>query len=257
VSSTSEHAEAVREAREYAARTEAFISQRHAEIYDLGIPVGFEDDRVTTFVDAFVEGGRYPLERIIEVTLRAIDVRLQQEYIAFDCGLMNEILYGDNARDEAYQARARVRLARMALQQSLIGRSRILWEKVFRWIYFIENGCDIAGRSIKGRFFAWASATPCWRFLEVYEALVDKFDQTYRTAEYHKHSVVRALMLHGTTIGDNELLTMVNGANPIPRNVVQIVREGWINQFVDLHCIEGDYHRGINNRYLRPAGDNQ
>jgi hypothetical protein len=113
--SSGQHAKAVMEAREYAARTEEFISQRHAEVYGLGEPLGFEDDRVTTFVDAFVEGGRYPIERITEVTLRAVDLRLQQEYIAFDCGSMNVILYGDHAEDEDYQAQARVRLARMAL----------------------------------------------------------------------------------------------------------------------------------------------
>lgn len=256
MSSSGQDDEAVTEARKYAVRTEEFISQRRAEIYGPGAQLGFEDDCVTTFVDAFVEGGRYPLERIVEVTLRAIDVRLQQEYIAFDGGSMNVILYGDHAEDEAYQAQARVRLARMALQQSLIGRSRILWEKIFRWIYFIENGQDIEGHSVKKRFFVWASVTPCWRFLEVYEALVGKFDQTYRTAEYHKHSVVRAHMLHGTTIDDNELLKMVNAANPIPRNVVQIMREGWTNHFTDLHFIDGDYKRGINKRYLHPTHDN-
>lgn len=184
-------------------------------------------------------------------------MRLQQEYIAFDSGLINHILYGDHAEDEAYQAQARVRLARMALQQSLIGRSRILWEKIFRWIYYIENGRDIEGRSIKKKFFDWASATPHWRFLEVYKALVEGFDQTYRTAEYHKNSVVRAHMLHGTTIDENELLKMVNAANPVPRNIVQIMREGWNNHLTDLHCIEGDYKRGINKRYLRPTHDNQ
>jgi hypothetical protein len=91
----------------------------------------------------------------------------------------------------------------------------------------------------------------------VYGALVGKFDQTYRTVEYHKHSVVRARMLHGTTIDDNDLLKMVNAANPVPRNVVQIMQEGWINHFTDLHCIEGDYKRGINKRYLRPTNDDQ
>lgn len=69
--------------------------------------------------------------------------------------------------------------------------------------------------------------------------------------------MVRIHMLHGTIIDDNELLKMVNTANPVSRNVVRIMREGSNDHFTDLHCIENDYKRGINKRYLRPTHDDQ
>lgn len=44
MSSSGQHPKAVMEAREYAVRSEEFISQRRAEIYGLGAHLDFEDD---------------------------------------------------------------------------------------------------------------------------------------------------------------------------------------------------------------------
>jgi len=110
-----------------------------------------------------------------------------------------------------------------------------------------------ARAGIKRAFFKWASKTPRWSFLEVYEPIVTKFDDSFRTPEYHKHSIVRSHMLYGLRIDENEILTMVNRAHPVPRNVLSVVRTGWNESFTDLHCEAGNFHLGIRQRYLRPG----
>ncbi len=73
--------------------------------------------------------------------------------------------------------------------RALIGKSRILWERLMSLVYYMETGREIpktGNGSVKSSFFSWIRTTPRWRYLEPYEQFLESFDASYRTPEYHK-----------------------------------------------------------------------
>lgn len=57
----------------------------------------------------------------------------------------------------------------------------------------MEKGARLEDRrSKKGKFFKMVRETPRWRLLESYEQVVTDYDDTLRTPEFHKYSVLRS-----------------------------------------------------------------
>jgi hypothetical protein len=62
-----------------------------------------------------------------------------------------------------------------------------------RFVYHLETGGEIqpsARRPYKAKFFECVQASPHWRFLAPYDAIVSRHDALYRTGEFHKGSVL-------------------------------------------------------------------
>jgi hypothetical protein len=207
------------------------------------------------FVNAYRAGGIYPEDRLRELVLRFTDVRLQEWYIRFDAGSMNEHYYLPIHQNPDLANSMRLTLSLMAVTQSIIGRSRIAWEKLMRAIYYLETGGDLqpsGSRSYKGKFFNWVSKQPTWLFLEPYKDVVTAHDDRFRTGEFHKGSVLRRVVIGGEMPDLNEIMNLSNYLiNTIWPNIVDIVRGEWPHQFTDLHSVPGAGH-GIDSRYLPP-----
>jgi hypothetical protein len=134
-----------------------------------------------------------------------------------------------------------VKIARLALNQALIGGVRITWEKLFRLLYYLDTGkSDVSGSSVKRSFFKWVKSEPKWRFLEPYEREIEHFDSTYRTAEFHKGSKLRGEILHGRAVEVNEILQPHNHVlNTIWPNLIEILHGRPASHFTTLHMLEG------------------
>src|SRR4051794_31244281 len=92
----------------------------------------------------------------------------------------------------------RLLLRRLSFDQNLIGKSRILWERVMNLVYLLETGKHLEKRrSKKAAFDQWlrSEAPEKWRILEPYGAEVQRFDDRFRTPEFHKNSMLRAGLL--------------------------------------------------------------
>jgi hypothetical protein len=89
------------------------------------------------FVQQYSTGKIYPPDRLLGVVYRLIDVKLEARYVMFDLGLMNEFCSHPTA---LVWGPSRPLLIRMALEQSVIGRSRVAWEKLMRAVYYLEEG---------------------------------------------------------------------------------------------------------------------
>ncbi|MFE2753488.1 hypothetical protein ACFXGA_15980 [Actinosynnema sp. NPDC059335] len=226
-----------------------FLTQVDFERYGPSEQNDFDVFNLAEFVEHYVSGRTYPIDRLKEATLRLVDLRLQLEYIEFDLGLMNTFYYSHPNYEQGGIIPAKSKLAKMALEQSVIGRIRIAWEKLFRLIYFLETGKpEISGHRVKRIFFKWVDTTAKWRFLTPYEAIVEAFDARYRTPEYHKHSVVRGQLVSGKDLDLNDVLTPLNYLkNTIWPNLISILNGRTAAHFTDLH--EVDQFK-IDPRYL-------
>jgi hypothetical protein len=148
----------------------------------------------------------------------------------------------------------------MALDQNLIGRSRIAWERLMRFVYFLETGTDLTpsgNRSYKAKFFAWVENQSQWLWLAPYNAVITKHDQSFRTGEFHKGSVLRPRILGRDTPKNNDFLPLSNYMrNGIWPNILQVVSGEWASHFTDLHQLPTDEPHGIGDidpKYLRSS----
>lgn len=212
--------------------------------------------RAVEFVEAYRAGDIYPEGRLRELVLRFTDVRLQEWYIQSDAGLSNEKYFMPIHLNPELANSANLKLALMASTQSIIGRSRIAWEKLMRAVYYLETGTDLqpsGNRSYKKKFFDWLQTQPKWLFLEPYKSVVDQHDDSFRTGEFHKGSILRRVILGHDMPDLNRIMelsnVMMNGIWP---NILEIVGDGWPRFFSNLHWISPSKLE-IDPRYLQPT----
>ena len=102
---------------------------------------------LSTFLDTYVESKVFPLDRLERVMDYLFDV---------DFGGYNRLAH--QGFNSSYPANTpHLWLSRLSLEQSLIGKSRILWERYMNLILFLEIGVDLdkklSKRSSKKTFF--------------------------------------------------------------------------------------------------------
>lgn len=235
------------DARDLASKIDDFAKSAQPSITEQGF-------RLTEFVDAYLSTGRYPADRLEALVYRLMDVKLQLMYVINDLAMMNE-QYFRFINLGAPETTPALMLRRMAFEQMIIGRVRITWEKLMRFIYYLETGKDIeASRSLKRKFFTWvaADAPPQWSFMLPYEAVVERHDSQFRTPEYHKNSVVRSHLTGASRPDLNDMISIHNRVNNVIwPNIVSIISGQWPVNFSDLHWSSRDSHT-IDARYLPP-----
>ena len=78
-------------------------------------------------------------------------------------------------------------------------------------VWYLETATELdIYRSKKAKFFRLIREMPTWRALLVAEPLLNWYDDQFGTAEYHTSSVLRATLLRGTEVDDNDLLDSLN-----------------------------------------------
>jgi hypothetical protein len=195
-SDQSNDGEAVGEVRSAVAEFEGVLQRARAEKYPAEVLEMLSRSapatwRLEELLDSYLRAGdRYPSDRLKGVMDRAMDLKLQLFFIMeVDLGLYNWAYQDLINANPSLADSALLKLRRMSFDQSLIGKSRILWERLMSLVYYMETGRDIpkTGKgSVKSSFFSWIRTTPRWRYLEPYEQFLESFDASYRTPEYHK-----------------------------------------------------------------------
>lgn len=214
------------------------------------------------FLDRYFECGVYPVGRAAGVLYKLIDFKLQLYYIhEIDLGLYNRLYFDEIRRigSDTKNPPPRLLLQRLSLDQNIISKSRILWERLMNLIYYLETGRELetrksSRRSKKAAFFRWAAdeAPPNWRFMSAYESSISNYDQNFRTPEFHKHSVLRSELLGQKTIDLNALLNPINlVANAVWENMLAIICGGSPTTFTGVHMLNDQSHI-IDPRYLHP-----
>jgi hypothetical protein len=183
---------------------------------------------VVDFVESYVQGSCYPIERIAPVVDRVIDVKLQFILIMIDLGLQNENVYAKARQGITLDSPVRLRLIKASLDQAIIGKNRVLWERVINLVYYLEEGGEVSGnRSKKTAFAKWANDHSKWQWLQPFHSKLTKYDDTFRTPEYHKGSVLRAELLGRKSINPNDLVSPSNAlVGVFWENLISIVKGG-------------------------------
>jgi hypothetical protein len=92
------------------------------------------------------------------------------------------------------------------------------------FIYYLERGKDLKGKSKKSRFFNFIKDTK-WSYLTEYENYIKWFDNQLRTPEVHKGSILRRYFLYGSAPPDEKILGLINiTLNAVWTNLLQIIQ---------------------------------
>ncbi len=180
---------------------------------------------IDEFYALYLEKGIYPQERVNKLIYQLFDIKIEIFYIMeLDVGLYNHLVYGAGFDKNKIDNLPYIILRKLSLDQTLIVKSRILWERVMNFIYYLETGKDLEGRSKKTRFFRLIKNTK-WSYLERYKDYIEWFDDKLRTPEVHKGSFLRRLFQTGVTRYDQEMLKLLNiVSNAVWKNLLQIIQ---------------------------------
>lgn len=205
--------------------------------------------KIAEILESYRESGLWPADRLATVIDYLFDLKLQLYYLAeIDLGIYNRLYHGPMNEDPSLKDSPRLLLVRLSLDQNLIGKSRILWERIMNLVFYLETGKDLdSKKSKKTAFFNLIEASSRWNWLAPYAAVLTKYDDAFRTPEFHKHSVLRAVLMGSREVDSNDLLQLVNRATEILDNLRWVIRDGKPQSFSDLHL---DENNEIDQRYL-------
>ena len=210
----------------------------------LSTQVAFHGWSPSAFSQVYLEHGVFPADRLSKCLYHVVDVKLQFYFILeVDLPLYRQAIHRSSPDSES-EASSVVELQRLSFEQSLIVKSRILWERIMNFVFYLETGEDLesqisAKRSKRKTFNAFLERSTKWAFLVPYGPELDEFDSNYRGPEVHKSSTLRAHLLRGTQPDSAELLRPVNRAMmTIWPNILSIVAGRAASFFNELHVTD-------------------
>jgi hypothetical protein len=161
--------------------------------------------------DVYQKAGVYPVDRLPGFMDRLIDTKLQLHFVTNVLpATQNIVVYLAGFDEKNPLATPNLQLARLSYSQATIGQSRVLWDRLMRLIYFLEEGQDPPGKSVRRRFFRTLPRwSPRWDLLKEWESEIDAYDQAYRTPEYHKGSILKKELLGGGKVDPNSLMSLL------------------------------------------------
>ena len=177
-------------------------------------------------------------------------------FVERDIGLSNKAAYLAGYQPANPLLRPDLFLVKLSLDQSVILKSRIVWERLMNLVFFIETGAELEAKvsrrkSKKAAFFDFVHDNPKWRFLAAYEKEISAYDDSFRTPEAHKNSFLRSAFLNGRDIDGNAILTLLNHAlNTIWENTLSIMEGRPVTHFSGVHI---DASGQIDGKYLPDA----
>lgn len=182
------------------------------------------------FYRIYTKSKNYPSERINQIIYYLFDIKIQLYYLLeIDLGLYNRLIYNEGYNNKNIYEFPHIQLIKLSLDQNIISKSRILWERIMNFIYYLETGEKlenvISGRKSKTRVFFKFVSTTDWQFLLDYKEYINWYDKNLRTPEFHKSSILRKHFLKGSEIKPEKVLGIVNIImNAIWENGLEIIQ---------------------------------
>jgi hypothetical protein len=167
------------------------------------------------FFDLYQRTEVYPLSRLPNLAYRIMDLKLQLYNSVQVMPAIHNHLFSDTEFTIKDPHRSPgLYLQHLCVMQALIGASRTLWDRLMSFVYYLEEGHEPNGKSIRKKFFAsiprWENK---WQAFAEWADRIDKYDRLYRTPELHKNSTLRASLFKAAAIDPNEIMPSSNSRN--------------------------------------------
>jgi hypothetical protein len=177
-----------------------------------------------SFLKKYKESAYFDESRVGALIDYFLDIKLQVFLIQeVHIGLYNTIIF-KNGKTPDYQKSPYSLLKHLALDQGTIVKSRILWERIQNFVYYLETGLDLNDSKSKSKKFKkFLTEHPVWSFLDDYSTAIEKYDEILRTPEIHKKSKLRKLFIQGEPVDSEANLVIINIVLNIWQNIFTIL----------------------------------
>lgn len=117
--------------------------------------------------DSYLSNDSWVQDRLPKTVDYLFDLKLQLYYLTeIELGIYNQLYHSPINADPSLADSPRLLLIRLSLDQNLIGKSRIFWERVMNLVYYLEKGEDLeTKKSKKKAFFNLVEDLDRWRWL--------------------------------------------------------------------------------------------
>lgn len=179
------------------------------------------------FLEIYISSSYYNEDIIERLIYTLMDIKLQMFFIfEVEIGQYNSRVIDRVETFEAITAHDFVYLTKLNIDQNLILKTRILFERIMNFVYMLENGKLLEGKSKKGKFENFLNDNKKWCFLlETIEKL-RVFDDVFRTPEVHKFSSLRRMFMSKEDDKSEEFcFDLINSfQNSIYPNILMIIQ---------------------------------
>jgi hypothetical protein len=172
---------------------------------------------IRKFYEIYQAKNIYPRERLRSLVYYLFDIKIELFFIMeLDVGLYNHLIYNIGFDKNSIEDNPYISLRKLSLDQNIIIKSLILWERIMNFIFYLEKGIELedsySKRKSKKTIFWEFIKTTKWEYLKEYEDYIKWFEETLRTPEIHKKSKLRSYFQKGlsTDAELDRILGLVN-----------------------------------------------
>lgn len=187
---------------------------------------------IEKFYTAYIQQKVYPLERLSSLVDLLFDIKIEMMMIDYELGKSNQDVYLQGYDANSSDLRPELAFRKISLDQTVIIKSRIVFEKIMNFIYLLETGEILRapkGSSKKAKFFKFIENEGIkWSFMADYRDDIYEYDDL-RTPEVHDFSRLRRILLEHSQEAEEELsakiLLLVNiFENAFYDNMIDIIK---------------------------------
>jgi len=182
------------------------------------------------FYKSYKKQTLYDQVKLRELSSYAFDIKLEQYFIEVDIARYNDQIYIPHP-GVSVPSNPRLHLIHLSLDQSLILKSRISWERFMNFIYYLETGkkLDMKRGNSKAIFKdTIIDKVEKWHFLDEYLNIIQKFDEFLRNPETHRRSILTDLFVSGKELDSDIILSIQNINLNLWSGVITIIQGGTV-----------------------------
>lgn len=181
---------------------------------------------IRKFIELYKIQKMYSLKLLENLVNDLMDIKFQIIlYQEFHLGLYN-LLVNFPAHQERTSTSNNpyLLLRQLSLDQDNIVKSRIIWERIMKFIYYLERGKELKHKSAFFKLIEEKKSP--WNFFGQYKLLLEEHDENFRNPEIHRSSVLRECLINNTLPDGAKILKLANTAFNVFWNNLTLILEG-------------------------------
>lgn len=145
---------------------------------------------INAFYEILIKNNAFPKCDTSILIHSLFDIKMQLFFILeVEMGKYN-LIYNEIRSFSEIKDKPLLALKKLSLDQNLIMKNRILWERVMNFIFYLIQGKKFEGKKSKVEKFFKIIENTKWEYLKSYKPLIEILNDRWRTPEVHKGSVL-------------------------------------------------------------------
>jgi len=191
------------------------------------------------FFNVYIQSDIYAKERLPRLTEFLIDIKLEFYYLnEIDLAVYSALIYSKGISNKSLALHPHLLLTKLALDQNLLAKTTMLWQKIVRFIYYLEEGIECKGKGAKQKSSLpllgdFVKKHPQWSFLLSSQEVMTRYANNDQVPKYDKTApFLKELSQH--KMGVEDFIKPVHQTmHHIWKNILSIISGNTVQRFTD------------------------